>query len=107
MRGIVSLAAVLSVLKLLPNSTLFFGRSASMRHPREDAHLLSSSGSEGGINADKTTRSLTLNLSFLNGRAGIILEDAAHNQVVQKPMAGSARQTVILQPQGDFVVVFE
>lgn len=60
-----------------------------------------------GINAERTARSVTLDLSFLNGRTGFILEDVAHNQVVQKSMTGSAKQMVTMQPQGGFVAVFE
>ncbi|MBK7870509.1 MAG: glycoside hydrolase family 97 catalytic domain-containing protein [Saprospiraceae bacterium] len=59
-----------------------------------------------GINAEKTEKTLNLDLAFLKGKQGYSFEDVGHNQVEKKMMNAGSKTMIKLLPNGGFVAVF-
>lgn len=59
-----------------------------------------------GINAEKTNKTLTLDLSFLKGKEGFIFEDTGPNQVERRKINAASKTVIQLKTNGGFVSVF-
>lgn len=59
-----------------------------------------------GINAEKTEKTLNLDLSFLKNKQGYRFEDIGHNQVEKKIMNAGSKTMIKMMPNGGFVAVF-
>ncbi len=59
-----------------------------------------------GINAEANEKLLTMNLSLLKGKEGLLFQDRTRNQVTEEKISATSNTTIKLMPNGGFVAVF-
>ena len=60
-----------------------------------------------GLNADDTGKTLTLDLSFLGKRKGVLISDGNGEREMTKADIAGGKATVTIKPQGGFVAVLK